>query len=381
MKNDYRSLKIKIFLQILGVAVVTTMVGLLIKETLIDGVLQKPFANGFVNFCSNVLLMDHEMGIRLYRSIFLQNKGTILTIGYILLLLGFIYGTMSRFIHYFNQISIGIGGLLENTEQPITLRPELQALETKLNLVKKALEERKVAAEESEKRKNDLIVYLAHDLKTPLTSVIAYLNILQESPDLPMEQRAKYTAISLKKAQRLEELINEFFEITRYNLQNIILQKEKILLSFMLEQLVDEFYPTFAEKRNEVVIKVDENVTIYGDSDKLARVFSNILRNATVYSDKDSEIEISAKIENNQVVVAFRNKGKRIPEHKLETIFEKFYRVDESRSSNTGGAGLGLAIAKEIVEQHKGRISAKSDESGTEFIVTLPMEEKPEDPT
>ena len=164
---------------------------------------------------------------------------------------------------------------------------------------------------------------------------------------MPMEQKAKYVHITLEKANRLERLINEFFEITRYNIQQIVLEKEKIDLYYMLLQMMEEFYPLLSQKGNQVELHGDENVTVFGDPIKLARVFNNILKNAVAYSYDNTKIHIFLEeITPRQVVIKFQNQGRTIPKEKLSSIFEKFYRMDEARTSNTGGAGLGLAIAK-----------------------------------
>lgn len=223
-------------------------------------------------------------------------------------------------------------------------------------------------------RKNDLITYLAHDLKTPLTSVIGYLSFLDETPDMPAAQKAKYVNIALDKAYRLETLINEFFEITRYNLQQMELEKETIDLCYMLVQMMDEFYPLFEAHGNKAELHVDEDMTVYGDSEKLARVFNNILKNAIAYSYRDTVIDIRAEESDGMVRICFSNRGKTIPEQKLNSVFEKFFRLDEARATNTGGAGLGLAIAKEIVTLHGGTITASSENERTTFCVSLPAE-------
>lgn len=228
---------------------------------------------------------------------------------------------------------------------------------------------------EEASRKNDLITYLAHDLKTPLTSVIGYLSLLEEAPDMPQEQKAKYVSITLEKAKRLEHLINEFFDITRYNLQQVILEKERIDLSYLLIQLTDEFYPILQAHGNRLSLHTPEHLEVYGDPDKLARVFNNILKNAIAYSYPETEIKLWAEETENNCQIFFQNQGKTIPKQKLESIFEKFFRLDDARSTNTGGAGLGLAIAKEIVALHGGEITASSEEEVTTFCVKLPRKE------
>ena len=226
---------------------------------------------------------------------------------------------------------------------------------------------------EEASRKNDLIAYLAHDLKTPLTSVIGYLSLLDEVPDMPAAQKAKYVHISLDKAQRLEKLINEFFEITRYNLQQMVLETETIDLYYMLVQMSDEFYPVLQAHGNHIALHCEESVTIYGDAMKLARVFNNILKNAIAYSYANTEIAIDVEQTEEAVRIAFRNKGKTIPQQKLDVIFDKFFRLDDARTTNNGGAGLGLAIAREIITLHGGTITAVSAEEVTSFLVTLPQ--------
>ncbi|OUN30752.1 two-component sensor histidine kinase [Blautia sp. An81] len=222
-------------------------------------------------------------------------------------------------------------------------------------------------------RKNDLITYLAHDLKTPLTSVLGYLHLLDEAPDMPTAQKAKYTHIALEKAERLEDLIEEFFEITQYNFQNIYLEKENLDLSYMLMQMTEEFYPILSAHGNEIKLETEENLHIDADPDRMARVFNNILKNAVAYSYPDTPIKVQAFQKKERVLISFENQGKNIPKEKLDMIFEKFFRLDSSRRSNTGGAGLGLAIAKEIVELHGGSISAKSENERVIFTVELPV--------
>ena len=266
-----------------------------------------------------------------------------------------------------------IGDYMRHDREAAEVFPgEYAEISAQMAEIKSNMQRHEQALTQEASRKNDLITYLAHDLKTPLTSVIGYLSLLDEAPDMPPEQMAKYIRITLDKALRLERLTNEFFEITRYNLQQIVLEKENIDLSFMLVQMTDEFYPILKEHGNRVDLKTKDNLTVYGDSEKLARVFNNILKNAIAYSDAGTEIQIWTEECDNSVRICFRDEGKTIPKQRLETIFEKFYRLDEARTTNTGGAGLGLAIAKEIVTLHGGTIMADSADRMTTFTVFLP---------
>ncbi len=258
-------------------------------------------------------------------------------------------------------------------EGEVRLPKEYEDISQYLSEIKKQNKDSQRLMLEEVNKKNDLIAYLAHDLKTPLTSVVGYLSLLEEAQDMPLEQKAKYIHIALDKALRLESLINEFFDITRYNLHEIVLEKEQIDLSYMLSQMADEFYPVLQARGNTIRVTADEMLTVTADPDKLARVFNNILKNAIAYSYANTPIEIKAGTADGSVWVAFANSGKTIPKRKLDTIFEKFYRLDDARSSNTGGAGLGLAIAKEIIAQHGGTITAVSQNQITTFIVNLPQ--------
>ena len=249
---------------------------------------------------------------------------------------------------------------------------EFSEISTQLVQIKADMERKEQYLKMETQKKNDLITYLAHDLKTPLTSVMGYLNLLEDAPDMPLAQREKYTHIARKKAERLDSLIQEFFEITRYNLQNIVLEKENIDLYYMFMQMKEEFYPVLAQKGNKIELKMPEDLQVYGDADKLARVFNNIIRNAVAYSYSSSIITIEGQKSSDGVNLFFRNQGKTIPKEKIARVFQKFFRIDEARSTDSAGAGLGLAIAKEIVELHGGRISAVSEQEETVFQIVLP---------
>lgn len=275
--------------------------------------------------------------------------------------------------HVIHEAGKMIGDYMHHDREVTEVFPvEYAEISAQMAEIKSDMQHQEQALKQEAARKNDLITYLAHDLKTPLTSVVGYLSLLEEAPDMPEEQKAKYTRITLDKALRLEKLINEFFEITRYNLQQIILEKEDIDLAFMLMQMADEFYPILREHGNRVDLKVKDNLTVYGDSEKLARVFNNILKNAIAYSDAGTEITIWAEEKDSNVTIYFRNYGKTIPAQRLDAIFEKFFRLDDARATNTGGAGLGLAIAREIVTLHGGTIMADSRDRETTFVVSLP---------
>lgn len=277
---------------------------------------------------------------------------------------------LKSYKRYFDEVVNGIDHLMDEEGQ-ISLSLELEIIEHKLNHVRQTLKTRAFETQIAEQKKNDLIVYLAHDIKTPLTSVIGYLSLLDENPDMTDVKKLKYIHIAWEKANRLETLIDEFFEIARSNSESVPLKKTIIDLYYMMVQISDELYPQLNSCGKYIENNISENMVLYGDSEKLARVFNNILKNAIAYSAGGSVITISAQELPGKNVVKFENKGD-IPEDKLSVIFDKFYRLDSSRSSTTGGSGLGLAIAKDIVVKHGGDIKAESSNGNTVFIVELP---------
>lgn len=305
---------------------------------------------------------------------FILDKKTCAIFFFILWLIGFlylVYRLLRKISYYMFSISEASKDLLNKEVEYIELPPELRDLQQKMNHLKMESEKNERLARESENRKNDLIVYLAHDLKTPLTSMIGYLSLLEESPDLPSNQREKYIGIALEKSYRLEDLINELFEIARFNSETIVLEKETIDLSLMLEQLVDEFYPLLKENQKEVKLSLPERIELEADPSQLVRVFANLIKNAIYYST-DHTIVLKAFLKDNMAHVVIRNSAKKLSKEKIQKIFDKFYRVDTSRNTKTGGNGLGLAIAKEIVELHGGTISVTSDQFMT-FTIDLPI--------
>lgn len=287
--------------------------------------------------------------------------------------MGIIYYNFSKATRYLDLIVDAAAQLTDRQDEPVKLPAEIQDLQNDLNLVRERSLRNAAAAKEAEQRKNDLIVYLAHDLKTPLTSVIGYLTLLRDEGQISEELRQKYLSISLEKAERLEDLINEFFEITRFNLTNITLEYSRVNLTRMLEQLTYEFKPMFLEKNLRCELNASPELTLRCDVDKLQRVFDNLLRNAVNYSFPNSTIYVSAFHDRENVTITFKNSGNTIPAEKLARIFEQFYRLDTARTTKRGGAGLGLAIAKQIVELHHGAISADSSDEQITFTVRLPL--------
>lgn len=290
-----------------------------------------------------------------------------------------IIGWCSIFFHfwkkpwdYLENIVEATQTIYEQNDTMIHLPNELQEIETQMNQIKMSVLVIRQAVKEAEDKKNDLVMYLAHDIRTPLTTVIGYLSLLSEAPDMPTEQKTKYVGIALDKAEKLEKLLNELFEITRYHSNMMQIKQNSINLQTLISQIAEEFYPQLHENGNELATDIDD-IDIVGDAEKLARVFSNLIKNAISYSYKDTEIAITAHRKGNICEIIVMNEGNTIESDKLERMFDKFQRLDNARQSGIGGIGLGLSIAREIITLHGGTIIAKSKDHQISFVMTLPI--------
>ena len=251
---------------------------------------------------------------------------------------------------------------------------EFSGMAENLNLMTEDIRNLMDRERESERTKNELITNIAHDLRTPLTSIIGYLEILVQKQDLPEETRARYVEIAYTKSKKLQQLINDLFSFTKLTYGKIAMRVSGLDLVKLLSQLLTEFYPSFEEAGLQY--ELESNVPalmITADPNLLARLFENLVNNAIKYGAEGKRIRVKVRGTEKTAEVRVINYGKVIPADELPMIFDRFYRVEQSRSSSTGGTGLGLAIAKNIVEMHGGTISVTSDLSGTSFIVTLPV--------
>lgn len=370
--TDYSAFQIRIMWRFCTSALVSTAIVILLYLFL----WKERMGEWIIRLIELWMDIDHEDAFYVYSDYFRGIKEVFFAAAIVLiflLLLVFLFRWLTR---YFREINQGIDCLLSDREEQIRLSQEMQPFEIKLNTVQNILIQREQAARAAEQRKNELVMYLAHDIRTPLTSIIGYLRLLEQIPDLPDEEKEKYVHISLEKTYRLEKMINEFFEITCYNTQQITIASKTIDLYYLLVQVIDEHLPLFTEHGNYITFHAAESLEVCGDPERLARVFNNLLKNAVAYSSKGTKITVNAEETPEHIVVTVSNHGKTIPDDKLETLFEKFYRLDESRTSNTGGTGVGLAIAKEIVLLHGGTISADSKNGLTTFTVKLPISSK-----
>lgn len=357
--NEFAILKNRIALKSIGKIVLYSTIVSVIFSVLVDGL--------YNDWIANVLSM---MNTNFYYWC-VENKILIMVFMYFLIFVITTFIVIRKSSDNMVAIISAMDQILKNPTKEIQLPDELITLEGRMNNIRVDLISSQNSAKESAQKKNDLIMYMAHDLKTPLTSIIGYLTLLTDEKEIPKRLQDKYLKIALNKSLRVEDLTNQFFEITRYNLNEMPITKQNIDLTFLLEQLIEETYPMLQEKNLKCEFSKSSNINFIGDGDKLARAFGNLLKNAINYSYENTIIYIDIKEEEGRINIVFKNEGDKIPEYKLEKIFEKFYRGNEARTSSNGGAGLGLAITKEIIELHGGKIYAKNDDKFIEFHVKL----------
>lgn len=280
-----------------------------------------------------------------------------------------------RYSTYFNEISRGIHYLARGDFQhqiEIQSNDEFNDIAKDMNLASEKLKESIERGDFSESSKDQLVVNLAHDLRTPLTSVIGYLDLILKDESLTQEQVRHFLTIAFTKTQRLEGLIDELFEITRMNYGMLPVEKKRINLTDLLHQLKEELYPVF--EKNHLIARMNctPHLPILADGDSLARVFENLMTNAIRYGFDGQYVDINGFIDGDEVVVQVVNYGDSIPPDQLPYLFDMFYTGDEARTHQEDSTGLGLFIAKNMVERHNGSITAESSVIQTIFEVRLP---------
>lgn len=261
-------------------------------------------------------------------------------------------------------------------DKPLEIKGEddVAKLAGNINGIVEKLKEITLEEKKAQKTKNDLITNVSHDLRTPLTSIIGYLNLIETDEYRDEVQLRHYTGIAYEKAKRLNVLINDLFELTKMQNGVVVLRTSKVNLVELLGQIVSEFQ--YQIKCNEMESRVrfsDDKLVVNGDIDKLVRAFENLITNSIKYGKEGYYIDIVTKKIGNFALVQVINYGEEIPEEDIKYIFDRFYRVDKSRNSEEGGSGLGLSITKNIIELHKGTISALSDSEKTVFEIKLPI--------
>ena len=363
MKNDMnRRFRTRVITNIFYSAVVTVLIEVflvtnvsLIATYMDNAGIDNFFISILVSFDVVVILMYVLFGILVFTVTFmiLQEKS----------------------LRYITKISDAMQNISEgdlNVTVEVEGDDEFSSMAANLNKMVEALKELMDKERESERTKNELITNVAHDLRTPLTSIIGYLELLSGDVKLEPEIQKKYINIAYVKTKRLEKLIEDLFGFTKMNYGKLSMHVGQVDVVKLLSQLLEEFYPSFVDKNLSYELQSNVPVkVITADGNLLARLFDNLINNAIKYGADGKRIMVKLHADDEIVTVSVINYGYVIPADELPLIFNKFYRVEQSRSTNTGGTGLGLAISKNIVDMHGGTITVTSDLSGTVFTVKL----------
>lgn len=363
MKNDMnRRFRTRVITNIFYSAVVTVLIEVflvtnvsLIATYMDNAGIDNFFISILVSFDVVVILMYVLFGILVFTVTFmiLQEKS----------------------LRYITKISDAMQNISEgdlNVTVEVEGDDEFFSMAANLNKMVEDLKELMDKERESERTKNELITNVAHDLRTPLTSIIGYLELLSGDVKLEPEIQKKYINIAYVKTKRLEKLIEDLFGFTKMNYGKLSMHVGQVDVVKLLSQLLEEFYPSFVDKNLSYELQSNVPVkVITADGNLLARLFDNLINNAIKYGADGKRIMVKLHADDEIVTVSVINYGYVIPADELPLIFNKFYRVEQSRSTNTGGTGLGLAISKNIVDMHGGTITVTSDLSGTVFTVKL----------
>ena len=297
-----------------------------------------------------------------------------LMLSFILFIILFIIIT-NRKMKYLDEIAVGLkkiaGGNL-NYHIKEEGNDEIRKLASNINYMAEEINKKILAERNAEKTKADLITNVSHDLRTPLTSIMGYIGLVKDKRYEDEGDRDEYLNIAFNKAEKLKVLIEDLFEYTKLNNDGIKINKIRVNINEFLVQIIEELMPIFEENNLTIVNNTSkEGMYVDLDPDKMMRVFENLLTNAVKYSYKPGEIEVCIFEDKEYTTVSIKNKGQHISKEKVDKLFDRFYRVDESRNANTGGSGLGLAIAKNIVELHGGKIYAECYGENIIFNVRL----------
>lgn len=283
------------------------------------------------------------------------------------------YRKTKSLVDIINETEIMANGDLDRVIQ-VNGKGDINILAKNINSISKQLKDITISERNSQKTKNDLITNVSHDLRTPLTSIMGYLELVDTDQYKDEVALRYYVNIAYEKCKGLNLLINDLFELTKMQNNTINLDKTHINLVELLGQVVAYFEYQFKSANMESRVNFSKDrLSINGDGGKLVRAIENLLSNAIKYGKDGHYVDITTKFEENMAVVQVINYGQSISSIDLPYIFDRFYRVEKSRSSDIGGSGLGLAITKNIIELHGGTIGAFSDDNRTVFEVRLPV--------
>lgn len=281
---------------------------------------------------------------------------------------------MSKITDYIEEISHNLNRVANGNMDiniPVKTKDELGELASDANKMAYSLKKLMEKERQWEKHKNNLITNLSHDLRTPLTSVLGFLELIEKGNYKSDEQLNRYCAISLGKANELNNLVNQLFEFTKISNGDVNLNKSNIYIHQLIEQVALGFIPSFERSGMDYrVFSKDPGLVIKGDPILLVRVFENIISNAIKYGSEGKYLDLNIEKENQWAIIRFVNYGQVIEEENLRNLFQRLYRI-EKPCDKKQGTGLGLAIVKAIVALHNGEIEVTSSDEKTEFKIKL----------
>lgn len=299
---------------------------------------------------------------------------------FILITIIFFYIFTRKLIYQINDINRNISLITKGNFHiaiPVTTNDEIGQIANNINIMSCKIDELIKKDHENERIKNDMISNVSHDLRTPLTSIIGYVEIMQKVGCKDKEICDNCIDIIVKKCDELRNLLDDLLEYTSINFKGLNLKKETISIKDVIDQIVIGFIPTFEKYEMSFDIKApNEKVFITGDIRLIVRLFENIINNSIFYGKDGKKVNIEITMLDNLVSVKIINYGNKIPTEDQAYIFERFYRGEKSRNVNTGGRGIGLAIAKSITDAHKGNIKVISNDTETIFEVILAASNK-----
>ncbi|MDR2736496.1 MAG: HAMP domain-containing histidine kinase, partial [Gracilibacteraceae bacterium] len=381
-KKDAGAIKRKIILQMLIFTVCVLGVGLtlymLCTSAGVAAFFRDTLSVDLTGFQSSVgsLLAPGSMGMVLFIVVL-----TLLLV--FLLYLGF----SSRVLRYLRGVGAGVDRMLgvdalldgealfgggDHSDVGPRLPKEMFSVGKKLEMLQKSLSSREQAVRTAHQRKNRLVVNLAAEVRVPLANLTDCLAMVNDEPYMPYERKAECTAAAIEKAYELDELIDDFFELTRYNMGKTELSSKLVDLNQMFAQIIDLIRPLLVKQGKDVVVNAGEGSAVFGDPEKIARAFYGILKKALAFSNAKSVIYVEASVRDGRTNVDVTCYGETVSQEMLDALLENFYRAQE-KPLLPGKTGLGLSVAHEIVLLHRGGMMAQSAEGKTVFTVSLPM--------
>ena len=228
---------------------------------------------------------------------------------------------------------------------------------------------------QANKMKTEFVSIASHQLRTPLSAMRWTLNLMNDKPANPAEQQASYLALIKESNDRMIRLVNDLLDVSRIEMGRIILNPRQVNLYILIQKIIANFMPLAKASNVEITLEAQETLSnAYVDPEKISLVIQNLLDNAIKYIKGKGEVKISAQDEGKFIKVAIKDSGVGIPQPQQKYIFQKFFRSDNTMKHQTIGTGLGLFIAKAVVEESNGKIWFESKENqGTTFYFTLPI--------